>query len=140
MSPAADVPHPPIELNNPRILVRDFSRSFAFYTKTLGLTPVFGDGTPPYAEVGDKTHFVGLFSRAEMNGELGPPIAAPRPDNRISLVFEVPNVDASHGHLVRLGIEILAGPTDRPAWGLRTVHLRDPDGNLIELFTRMRAP
>ena len=77
MTPAVDVPHPPIELNNPRILVRDFSRSFAFYTKTLGLTPVFGDGTPPYAEVGDKTHFVGLFSRAEMNGELGPPIAAP---------------------------------------------------------------
>ncbi|HEV8049702.1 MAG TPA: VOC family protein [Thermoplasmata archaeon] len=128
-----------IELNNPRILVRDFARSWAFYTGTLGLTPVFGDGSPPYGEVGDKTHFVGLFSRSEMDKELGPPVATPRPDNRISLVFEVTNVDAAHAHLVRLGVEILSGPTDRPAWGLRTIHFRDPDGNLIELFTRLAA-
>jgi lactoylglutathione lyase len=118
-------------------MARDFAKSWAFYTETLGLAPVLGDGTPPYGEVGDKAHPVGVFSRSEMNSELGPAIATPRPDNRISLIFEVPNVDAAHAHLVRLGIEILSGPTDRPAWGLRTVHLRDPDGNLIELFTRL---
>jgi lactoylglutathione lyase len=128
-----------IELNNPRILVRDFAKSWAFYTGTLGLAPAFGDATPPYGEVGSKTHFVGLFSRSEMDGELGPPVTTPRPDNRISLVFEVPDVDASHAHLVRLGVEILSGPKDRPAWGLRTIHFRDPDGNLIELFTRLAA-
>jgi catechol 2,3-dioxygenase-like lactoylglutathione lyase family enzyme len=128
---------PVIALNNPRILVRDFARSWAFYTETLGLAPVFGDGTPPYGEVGDTTHFVGLFRRSEMTPELGPPVTSQRPDNRVSLVFEVPNVDATHAHLVRLGVEILSGPKDRPAWGLRTVHLRDPDGNLIELFTRL---
>jgi lactoylglutathione lyase len=126
-----------IELNNPRILVRDFTRSWAFYTKVLGLAAVMGDGTPPYGEVGNATHFVGLFLRSEMEPELGPPVTTPRPDNRVSLVFEVPSVDAMHTHLVRLGVEILAGPTDRPMWGLRTVHLRDPDGNLIELFTRL---
>jgi lactoylglutathione lyase len=128
---------PAIALNNPRVLVRDFARSWAFYTETLGLAPLLGDGTPPYGEVGDRTHFIGLFRRSEMTAELGPPVISPRPDNRVSLVFEVPNVDATHAHLVRLGVEILAGPKDRPAWGLRTVHLRDPDGNLIELFTRL---
>jgi lactoylglutathione lyase len=35
-------------------------------------------------------------------------------------------------------VTILAPPTDRP-WGERTVHVSDPDGNVIEL-TRPKRP
>jgi hypothetical protein len=31
------------------------------------------------------------------------------------------------------GAQFVADLTDRPDWGIRTAHLRDPDGNLIEL-------
>jgi lactoylglutathione lyase len=136
---ANDAAPPPqtIAIRNSRVLVRDFARSWAFYTRALGLAPVRGDGTPPYAEVGNESHFVGLFLRSEMDPELGPPVTAPRPDNRVSLIFEVSDVDTVHAHLVRLGVEILTGPTNRPQWGARTVHLRDPDGNLVELATRI---
>ncbi|WP_343423381.1 hypothetical protein [Candidatus Flexifilum breve] len=30
-------------------------------------------------------------------------------------------------------------PTNRPDWSMRTVHFRDPDGNLVELFSGLRA-
>jgi catechol 2,3-dioxygenase-like lactoylglutathione lyase family enzyme len=34
----------------------------------------------------------------------------------------------------RLGDAIVQEPVDQPEWGSRVAYLRDPDGNLIELF------
>ena len=48
-------------------------------------------------------------------------------------VFAVENVDAICQQLQAKGIQLTVGPTDRPDWGIRTAHLRDPDGNLIEI-------
>ena len=31
------------------------------------------------------------------------------------------------------GARPVAPPVDRPAWGIRTAHYRDPDGNLVEI-------
>jgi catechol-2,3-dioxygenase len=28
-------------------------------------------------------------------------------------------------------------PKDMPDWGIRTFHLRDPDGNLVEVFSHL---
>lgn len=97
-----------------------------------------GDGTPPYGEVGSSERFVGLFLRGAMDEWLGPagPIAD-APD-RFSLVFEVPDVDRTLDRLEKAEVAIEIGATDRPLWGLRTVHRRDPDGNLVELYTRLR--
>ena len=36
--------------------------------------------------------------------------------------------------VARLGSRIVAEPIDRPEWGGRVTYLRDPSGNLIELF------
>lgn len=128
---------PAIDLNNPRLLVNDFARSWAFYTTTLGLSPVSGNGEPPYGEVGSPERFVGLFSRAAMDELIGPAKPdVPNPD-RFSLVFEVPEIDRTHRLLVAAGVAIEIGPTDRPMWGLRTIHFRDPDGNLVEVYHRL---
>lgn len=54
---------------------------------------------------------------------------------RSALIFEVKDVDAVAKRLRRRGVRLLAGPTNRPAWQLRTVHLRDPDGYLIEIYS-----
>ncbi len=47
------------------------------------------------------------------------------------LVLEVDSVD---DYVERLADRVVAGPEDRPDWGGRVLHLRDPSGNLIELF------
>ena len=138
MSAPAPSPTPPVQLNNPRILVRDFQASWRFYRETIGLGKVLGDGTPPYGELGDSEHFVGLFLRAAMDDLLGPAPARPAPEDRITLIFEVPDVDETHSRLTSMGVPFVFPPTDRTEWGLRTAHLRDPDGNLVELYTRLK--
>ncbi|WP_425569453.1 VOC family protein [Nonomuraea salmonea] len=55
--------------------------------------------------------------------------------DRAMLVMKVDDVDTAAGCLERHGATVAAPPQDRPAWGptLRTAHLRDPEGTLIEL-------
>ena len=43
--------------------------------------------------------------------------------------FAVPSLQT----LLAKGVTVLVPPTDHPDWGIRTVHFRDPDGNLIEV-------
>jgi catechol 2,3-dioxygenase-like lactoylglutathione lyase family enzyme len=32
---------------------------------------------------------------------------------------------------------VVTQPQDRPDWGIRTAHFRDPDGNLIEIYNNL---
>ena len=49
------------------------------------------------------------------------------------LIFAVEDLNAIAERLVDHGIALVSEPSDRPEWGIRAAHLRDPDGNLIEL-------
>ncbi|MCP3894883.1 MAG: VOC family protein, partial [Bacteroides sp.] len=49
--------------------------------------------------------------------------------------FEVDNVDESYKKLSAKGLKFINEPMDMPDWGMRVVHLYDPEENLIELFT-----
>jgi hypothetical protein len=49
------------------------------------------------------------------------------------LVFEASDLDSKVQSLKARGVEFVADLEDRPDWGIRTAHLRDPEGNLIEL-------
>jgi lactoylglutathione lyase len=61
--------------------------------------------------------------------------AATRADpDPVCLIFSVENVDAAYAELQAQGVSFVTAPTDHPEWGLRTAHLRDPAGNLIELY------
>ena len=55
------------------------------------------------------------------------------------VVFEVENVDDTYQAFLKKGINFINEPTDMPDWGMRVVHLRDPEENLIELFTPLAA-
>ncbi|WP_167858641.1 VOC family protein [Methylobacterium nonmethylotrophicum] len=54
----------------------------------------------------------------------------------IQLAFRVPleAIDRCHEHLLASGVPILRGPTDLPKWRHRTVVLRDPEGNIIQIY------
>jgi catechol 2,3-dioxygenase-like lactoylglutathione lyase family enzyme len=121
-----------------RLLVRDFATSWRFYRDVLGLTPLKGHGTPPYGEFVQKGRaVVALFDRKLMASAVGLPAgtSAGRSVGRSALIFEVRDVNITAGRLRRKGVRLLKGPTNHPDWGLRTIHLRDPDGHLIEIYS-----
>ena len=53
-----------------------------------------------------------------------------------TLSFRVQDVDREYARLSALGISFMTKPKDYP-WGARSVHFRDPDGNII---TFVRPP
>jgi catechol 2,3-dioxygenase-like lactoylglutathione lyase family enzyme len=128
---------------HPRLLVGRFADTFRFYDAVLpplvGATLTRGDASGPYAswDVGTEGVLM-LLDRAAMAGITGtadlPAAPAPAQD-RAMLVSRVPDVTAGYDLCLRHGALPVAPPADRPEWGptMRTAHLRDPDGNLLEL-------
>ena len=59
--------------------------------------------------------------------------------NRSALIeFLVDDVDAEFARLRGTLEDVVAEPTDMP-WGNRSLLFRDPDGNLVNLFTPVTA-
>jgi hypothetical protein len=51
------------------------------------------------------------------------------------LIFSVVDIDAVYKEWTDQGIEFEVAPQDFPDWGIRSVYLRNPDRNLIEIHT-----
>ncbi|MDA8130145.1 MAG: VOC family protein [Elusimicrobia bacterium] len=127
-----------MKLNNIRLMTNKFDETFSFYSKTLGFEVTWGAPGETYA------HFkapgggeLSLFSRKAMAEALGTerlPAAAAAQDG-FALILEVPSVDGVFNELSAKGVKFLTTPEDRKDWGIRTAHLRDPEGNLLELIS-----
>lgn len=116
-----------------RLLVRDFAACFRFYRDVVGLEVGFGTEHDTYADFGTGATGISLFDAAEMAAAVGTTGLPAR--DAFCLVFGVPDVDAAWAAMNAPGSTGVIGPEDRPDWGIRTAHLRDPDGNLIEINT-----
>lgn len=125
-----------------RLLVGRFTDCFRFYDAVLprlaGASRTRGTEEGPYASWDVEGEGVlTLFDRAAMAAVVGtgdlPGEAAAR--DRAMLVSRVADVDAGFGLCLGHGAVAVTPPADRPEWGagMRTAHLRDPDGNLLEL-------
>jgi catechol 2,3-dioxygenase-like lactoylglutathione lyase family enzyme len=55
-----------------------------------------------------------------------------------ALEIEVDDVDQEYERLAEIGAPIVKPPTTQP-WGVRSVWFRDPDGNLVNCFARVRT-
>jgi lactoylglutathione lyase len=106
-------------------------RSVGFYRDVIGLP--FRFASESYAEFETEGAKFALYARShlpELIGRTAPPGEAPWPQGEVA--FMVDDVDAEHERLRAAGVSILAQPSDRP-WGERTLHVTDPDGNVVEL-------
>lgn len=116
-----------MKLSQVRLLADDFGGCFRFLRDDLGLECSFGGEEDGYASFTVGTGTVAVFQRAEQAGVVG----LRAPGDAVLVVLEVDDVDAE---AERLGDLVVAGPVSRPDWGGRVAYLRDPDGNLFELF------
>ncbi|WBO61919.1 VOC family protein [Streptomyces camelliae] len=90
------------------------------------------EGGDPFARVTVPGAVLSFFSTQGMEAMVpGSTAAAAR--GGFTLEFRVTDVDARHERLSAQGVEILKPPTTQP-WGRRSVWLRDPDGNIVNLY------
>ncbi|WP_441248633.1 VOC family protein [Kitasatospora sp. McL0602] len=126
---------------HPRLLVGRYADAFRFYDAVLpeliGATRTRGSADGPYAswDVGAEG-VLAIFDRAVSAAALGLAEGGSGGGlDRAMFVSRVEDVDRGYELCLRHGGEAVAAPADRPEWGpgMRTAHLRDPDGNLLEL-------
>lgn len=128
-------------LNNIRLLTDNFAAMYRFYADVLGLVPAWGDESSTYASFASEgaAPSIALFSKAEMlealNVELSGDIATMAP--AAVVVFSVKNVDEIYEVARAKGAVFLGAPVSRADWGIRVAHLKDPDGNWLELFQEL---
>jgi catechol 2,3-dioxygenase-like lactoylglutathione lyase family enzyme len=123
------------ELTHLRLLVSDFKACFLFYRDVLGLRTAWGDEETGYAEFEAGHVRLALFGKDEMAEVVGTTNLPGKVDGQdeVTVVLRVGDVDQVCEELQQSGVELITQPQDRVEWGIRTAHLRDPDGNLIEI-------
>lgn len=130
-----------MKFSNVRLLVKDYEKCFKFYTETLGLEAAFNiEGCYGSFKVAENIEGLAIFSSDLMapvvgNGEKNQPTDC---REKMMVSFEVDSVDETFKTLSAKGVMFISQPTDMPGWGMRVVYLRDPEENLIELFTPLK--
>lgn len=123
-----------------RLLVDDFEGCLAFYRDTLGMEVSLEAGEGIYTEFKTGEVILSLYSRELMASVVGEQAAAAeRPQDTVALIFAVDDVDASFKKIQAKGVEFVTEPHNQGAWFLRVAHLRDPDGNLIEINAPLKG-
>ncbi len=130
-----------MELSNIRLLVKDFDKCFKFYSEQLGLKVTWGKIGGDYAsfDIGLQSSEMGLslFKSDLMANAVGNFEKSLPTDNRekIAIILKVDNVDNTFQDLSAKGISFINEPIDMTGWGIRAVHFRDPENNLIEIWS-----
>lgn len=122
-----------MELAQVRLLVTDFAACYRFYAEVLGLKPQSGATDGPYEKFSPATGSAGIALQdrammAQVLDELGDSATG----HRSLVVLRVDDLDTYCERLADRGARLVSGPapmTDR----LRVAHLKDPEGNLVEL-------
>ena len=121
-----------MRLTHVRLLVEGFAECFRFYRDVMGFRPTFGEETDGYADFHTGSDVaLALFARREMAEHVG--ARSDAAGDRVAFIVAVDDVDAAFAELRGRGATVAREPCDRPDWGIRVAHVRDPDGNLVEL-------
>ena len=112
----------------PMIVTHDLERLARFYTDLTGATQ-----TTRVPDEGP-TFYLGLQVGDSELGIVSDGAVESAPAGRVLLSIEVPDVDAALARVGSLGGEAPAPANDMP-WGQRVAHVKDPDGNAVNLTT-----
>ena len=113
-----------------RLITTDPKRLVDFYERLRGVQAVWANEA--FAELALAPFTLAITSFPAVPAKPD----APRPGVSSSLIIEflVDDVDAEYDRLTPWVTDLVNSPTTMP-WGNRSLLLRDPDGNLVNLFT-----
>lgn len=116
-----------------RIITSKVEELINFYEQVTGLTAI--RYTPDFAEVKTKTATLAIGSTQTLQFFGGNSVAQPAHNRSVIIEFMVDDVQQRFEKLSAFLKDcIVQEPTTMP-WGNKSLLLRDPDGNLVNLFT-----
>lgn len=124
-----------MEFASIRIITADVDRLAAFYELVTGIEA--SRPAPVFAELRTSAVTLAIGSTATV-AMLGAAAPTPGAASAIIIEFLVDDVDAQFERLRPSLADVVLEPTTMP-WGNRSTLFRDPDGNLVNLFTRPNA-
>ena len=114
-----------------RIVTDDVARLVAFYEQVTGATATWGNEN--FAELPTASGTLALASTRTVP-LFGPGAAASGANRSVIIEYLVDDVDAARERLRGVVEDVVTEPTTMP-WGNRSFLFRDPDNNLVNLFT-----
>ncbi|WP_417368899.1 VOC family protein [Flavobacterium beibuense] len=116
-----------------RIITADINRLVKFYEQVTGMPIV--QYTPDFAELQTKTATLAIGSTRTLQFFGGESVAQAAQNRSAIIEFLVDDVEKDYEILAEfLQPYIVQKPTTMP-WGNKSLLFRDPDGNLVNLFT-----
>jgi predicted enzyme related to lactoylglutathione lyase len=114
-----------------RLITADVKQLVTFYEQVTGATAIWGNEV--FAEIPTPigTLAIGGVRTVALFGEGS---AEPAANRSAILEFIVDDVDAEYARLRDHLTDVVGEPATMP-WGNRSLLFRDPDGNLVNLFT-----
>jgi predicted enzyme related to lactoylglutathione lyase len=113
-----------------RIVTHDVQALASFYQQLTQIAPVVG--SPDYVEFRTPVAKLAISSKRAVDAH-NAAAAVPAANRSVLLEFQVEDVDKERARLGSFVADFVMEPTTQP-WGNRSMLLRDPDGNLINLF------
>ena len=120
-----------MDLVSIRMITDDLEHAVRFYEQVTGVagvryTPVFAELNLPSC-----TLAIGHTQTTQL---FGTDSVRPADNHTVIIEFKVDDVDREYERLQSIVDEWVQHPTTMP-WGNRSILFRDPDGNLVNLFT-----
>ncbi len=120
-------------LINTCLITNDVKQLTDFYERVLQIKPHASGDT--YVEFLTDAGTLAIFDAGEQEKYI--PGAAQAGQNKSAILeFNVANVDQEYLRLQGIVKAWVKPPTTQP-WGTRSIYFRDPDGNLVDFFTRV---
>ncbi len=122
-----------MKLTHIRLLVEDIEACRSYYKDKLGFKEQLAVVEGIYYEFVAGDCILALYKRDLMESVAGVAMVGEKVIDKVALTFEVTDVDAAYKKLRGKGVDFISEPHDQETWVLRVAHLRDPEGNLIEI-------
>jgi uncharacterized glyoxalase superfamily protein PhnB len=122
-------------LVNTCLITNDVKRLVEFYEPVL--EPKAKGSGEDYAEFATSVGVLAIFS-AKAQEKCIPGSSEAAKNKSVILEFSVVDVDQEYGRLQSLVKTWVKPPTTQP-WGTRPIYFRDPDGNLVDFYMRVKA-
>lgn len=122
-----------MNLLSTRIITDNIEGLVKFYEQVTGVPVV--QYTPVFAEINTPTATLAIASTKTLPLFGGDEVAQPAQNRSVIIDFRVKDVEKDYERLADyLQDNVVQKPTTMP-WGNKSFLFRDPDGNLVNLFT-----